>query len=495
MTLEILEDFLGWTYVTILAPLALLGGHRGWVLWRWLRTRPCGKSPPTSPAPHNLPPVTVQLPVYDERYVVRRLLHAVARLDYPADRLEIQVLDDSQDDTSRIVERVLAELPTEPRIVHLRRSQRTGYKAGALAAGLRRARGELIAVFDADFVPPPDFLRRLVGEFADPRVGVVQARWEHFRGRRKLLEDLQAILLDGHFVIEQSARFRAGLPFNFNGTAGILRRRCIEDAGGWQGDTLTEDLDLSYRAWLRGWRFVYRPDVACPAELPATADAFVRQQCRWSRGSVQCARKLLSSIWRSKRPVAARVEATFHLLGCLGYPLLLALIFVALPLHALRWWNFTELSTTRRLLESAPLLGATAAVLAYFGAAQGALGRLRFATLARLPCVLSVAAGLAPSVSGAVLSGLGRSGGEFERTPKGGYRSRRRLAAAVELALGTWAAGTVAFAVAAGQPAAALFHALFAAGLLATGGASLLARLRPRVRCASPARNAAASPS
>ena len=279
-------------YYLVLSVLALYGMHRLVLLaiFFWTRRR----NPERPPDPDLWPRVTVQLPIFNERYVATRLIDAVCALDYPRDRLEIQVLDDSTDDTR---ERVAACVERQRRlgfdIRHLHRTDRTGYKAGALAAGCAEARGDLLAIFDADFVPPTDFLLRTVPYFADQEIGVVQARWEHVNRDYSLLTQAQAIFLDAHFRIEHQARNRGGNFFNFNGTAGLWRRQAIDDAGGWQHDTLTEDLDLSYRAQLAGWRFLFLPDVVAPAELPVDANAFKRQQFRWAKGSVQTARKLL----------------------------------------------------------------------------------------------------------------------------------------------------------------------------------------------------------
>ncbi|MFQ5720351.1 MAG: cellulose synthase family protein, partial [Acidobacteriota bacterium] len=279
-------------YLALLGALSLYGIHRWFLLW--FARRPMA-GPDRSPrAGGPVPWVTVQLPVFNERLVVEGLIDATCAIDWPRDRLEIQVLDDSTDDTADLVAERVRQARAQGFIIHhVRRARRHGYKAGALAAGLTTARGEFIAVFDADFVPPRNFLQATVFEFDDPQVGMVQARWGHLNRRRSWLTRIQAVFLDGHFLVDHVARTRSGCFFNFNGTAGIWRRRCIEDAGGWQADTLTEDLDLSYRAQLRGWRFVYRPDVLAPAELPARMSSFRSQQHRWAKGSIQTARKLL----------------------------------------------------------------------------------------------------------------------------------------------------------------------------------------------------------
>ncbi|HEX9880338.1 MAG TPA: cellulose synthase family protein, partial [Candidatus Binatia bacterium] len=257
---------------------------------RRFRRSPWVKEPPT---------VTVQLPIYNERYVIQRLLEAVCSLDYPRDRLEIQVLDDSTDDTADIVRRLVAHYQKQGlSVVHIRRGTRQGFKAGALKEGLERARGEFIAIFDADFVPSPDFLRKTIPYFCDPRAGMVQARWGHTNADYSLLTRAQSVGIDGHFSIEQGARAWSGLFLNFNGTAGVWRSQAIRDAGGWQADTLTEDMDLSYRAQLAGWRLKYVMHVSCPAELPVQVGAFKSQQFRWAKGSMQTARKILPALLR-----------------------------------------------------------------------------------------------------------------------------------------------------------------------------------------------------
>ena len=268
-------------YLLVLGGLSLYGLHRYWILylyWRHYKKAPPLREPPPPPV---WPRVTVQLPLYNEYYVVERLIDAVCRLDYPRDRLEIQVLDDSADESRALASRKVAEKRAAGFDIHdIHRHDRRGFKAGALADGLQTARGELIAIFDADFLPPADFLKRTVPYFADERIGMVQARWGHINADYSLLTRIQSVYLDGHFILEHTARNRSGAFFNFNGTAGVWRRETIDDAGGWSDDTLTEDLDISYRAQLMGWRFVFLPDLVCPAELPVDVGAFRSQQHR-----------------------------------------------------------------------------------------------------------------------------------------------------------------------------------------------------------------------
>jgi hypothetical protein len=354
--------------------------------------------------------VTVQLPIYNELHTVERLLTAVAALDYPRDRLEIQVLDDSTDVTRQVVADVVNRIRAQGvNMVHVTRGDRAGFKAGALAVGLTQARGELIAIFDADFMPPPDFLRRTVPHFADPRVGCVQTRWGHLNREYSLLTRTQALGVDGHFVVEQTARNRSGLFINFNGTAGVWRRRCIDDAGGWEGDTLTEDLDLSYRAQLRGWRFVYLPQVVVPAELPAQITAFRRQQARWAQGSIQTAIKLIGPLLRTDQPLVVKVAGVLHLTGYAVHPFMLAVILLTFPMTYSTSW----------VLLGAPWLAFTAAgppllyTVTQITDSPDWRRRLRL-----LPMLVLLGTGLCLSNAGAVaraVLGVQRS---FQRTPK-----------------------------------------------------------------------------
>src|SRR5688572_12800955 len=316
-------------YFAVLLLLCTYGVHRAHLVWlcRKHRARLEASLPLVAVSDDQLPHTTIQLPLYNEATVVERLLDAVARVDYPSDRLEIQVLDDSTDETQTLARRKVSELRARGiDAVYIRRPDRNGYKAGALDYGLCRAKGELVAIFDADFIPQPDFLRSVVGDFvADPKVGMVQTRWAHLNRGESLLTSVQALMLDGHHLVENRARFASGCMFNFSGTGGVWRRKAIETAGGWQHDTLTEDLDLSYRAQLSGWRFIYRPNVVTPAELPAEMSAFRAQQYRWAKGTVQTARKLLGRVWSAPLTLHQRLEATFHFLPHVAYPMMVVL--------------------------------------------------------------------------------------------------------------------------------------------------------------------------
>ncbi|MBC7923786.1 MAG: glycosyltransferase, partial [Ferruginibacter sp.] len=286
----------------------------------------------------NAPFVTVQLPIYNELYVIERLMEAVASFQYPKDRFEIQVLDDSIDATSALVARKAAEIRARGIPVHhRRRNNRAGFKAGALAAGLPDAKGELVAIFDADFVPTPDFLQKTVSYFKDPVIGVVQARWEHLNETYSLLTRVQAFALDSHFSVEQQGRQTGGYFINFNGTAGIWRKACIVDAGGWHSDTLTEDLDLSYRAQLRGWKLHYLESLGAPAELPVAMNAFKTQQFRWTKGAAECARKNLLAVLRSKSlTLGTKIHASFHLMNSFLFICLVVMALLSLPILVIK---------------------------------------------------------------------------------------------------------------------------------------------------------------
>ena len=401
-------------YYLTLGSLAVYGSHRLLLVALYYRNRQ--RLNPSVAEPTTWPVVTVQLPLFNEMYVAARLIDAVCRLDYPRERLEIQVLDDSTDETSSLVsERVEHYLSKGFRIRHLHRSHRSGFKAGALENGLARAEGDLLAVFDADFSPRPDFLKQTVPHFSNPDVGMVQARWEHINRRYSLLTRIQAVLLDGHFAIEHAARHASGRFFNFNGTAGVWRREAIVDAGGWQHDTLTEDLDLSFRAQLRGWRFVFLPAVTAPAELPVDIHAFKSQQFRWAKGSIQTARKLLDKILRSSVSTPVKAEALIHLTSNGCYPLMILLSLLMFPAMYLR----RDADPRMLLLLDLPIfLGATGAIVLFYAISQWVVAPDGRRGLGTIPFLMGLGVGLAVNNSRAVLSGLLHDGGEFQRTPK-----------------------------------------------------------------------------
>jgi hypothetical protein len=418
--------------------------------------------------PAKLPAVTVQLPIFNEATVARRLILATGAIDYPRELLEIQVLEDSTDETISIARAAVDELRALGiDAEHIRRPSRHGYKAGALDYGLRRARGELIAVFDADFVPRPSFLREVVGHFTDPRIGMVQTRWDHANRNHSLLTSVQALMLDGHHLVENRARYASGWFFNFSGTGGIWRRVAIAEAGGWQHDTLTEDLDLSYRAQLAGWRFVYRADVLTPAELPEDMSAFRAQQYRWAKGTVQTARKLLKRVLHTELPLGQRVEALFHMLPHAAYPATVLLTLLLLP--ALVLLPATDMRTL--LIVDVPLcIGATGSLAAFYGMAERARGRSAWNAIVRLPALIALGTGLAPHLTSAVFEGLTSMAGEFVRTPKRGeargrYRQVSKLPF-VEALLSAVAATSAVVAFQTGHYLAMPFAALFALGYL-----------------------------
>jgi cellulose synthase/poly-beta-1,6-N-acetylglucosamine synthase-like glycosyltransferase len=410
--------------------LLLLRKHRSGPppgLSRARGTRAGGGHTDPAPGSTHLPFVTVQLPIYNEAAVAPRLIEAVCRLDWPRDRIEIQVLDDSTDETHALVEAGAARLRAEGNEIRvLHRDRRDGYKAGALASGLAAARGDLIAVFDADFVPGPGFLRETVPAFADPSLGMVQARWGHLNREHSWLTRVQALFLDGHFLIEHAARHASGRFFNFNGTAGVWRRDCIEEAGGWQHDTLTEDLDLSYRAQLAGWRFAFLPATVAPAELPIEISAFRGQQHRWAKGSIQTARKLLPRILAAPLPLRVRAEAFLHLTANAGYLVLLAFSLLLVPAMLVRPPMTRPLAA---LLDVALYSLSTLAFWAFYTAAERQAGGDGRRALATMPALMLVGVGLSWNNARAVIEGLLSSGGAFERTPKHGVEDGRPLPA------------------------------------------------------------------
>ncbi len=468
-------------YFASLTALAGYGVHRWYLLWLYSRLK--NKRVEPGPFPDDPPVLTVQLPVFNEMYVVERLVEAVTAIDYPRDRLEIQVLDDSTDETVEIAREAVARKRAAGfRIVHLHRTNRSGFKAGALAAGLATSKGELVAVFDADFLPEPDFARRLVPYFNDPAVGMVQARWGHLNRMFSALTRVQAMFLDGHFIIEHTARNRSGRFFNFNGTAGIWRRSCIADAGGWQHDTLTEDLDLSYRAQMKGWRFIYVPEYVVPAELPVEMTAFKSQQHRWAKGSIQTARKLLPSILRSRLPLRVRLEAIFHLTANVGYLLVLLLATLVVP----SIWLRSGISPWFLILVDLPLfaLSTLSVGMFYVLAHREALGS--WGGIFRwIPFLMAVGIGLSINNARAVLEALRGQVSDFRRTPKynlaGGesaatrrYRIRINRDTWIELGLAIYFAAAITAAMAEELWAAVPFLLLFGAGYAYTAGSTLL---------------------
>ncbi|MDH3252418.1 MAG: glycosyltransferase family 2 protein [Ignavibacteria bacterium] len=327
-----MEEIILLTYIFSLSVLFVFGSHGFIMIYYYLKFRSVHSQ--DAGKLEEYPLVTVQLPVYNELYVVERLIEASCSIIYPKDKLEIQVLDDSTDETVEVIASAVQKYQRMGfDIKHIRRASRQGFKAGALRHGLLSARGEYIAIFDADFVPRQEFLLKTVPYFLDdPHIGMVQTRWEHLNFDYSLLTRTQAMALDGHFVIEQSVRNKVGYFINFNGTAGVWRKSCIEDAGNWHEDTLTEDLDLSYRAQLRGWKFKYLNDFTSPAELPSEINALKSQQFRWTKGAIETARKMLPTVWRSNLPAKVKIHATFHLTNNLVFPFIIVAGILNVPL-------------------------------------------------------------------------------------------------------------------------------------------------------------------
>lgn len=406
------------SYGVLLALLSIYGLNTVLlvVLHRGSRPRPA-----PSALPDELPVVTVQLPVYNEALVVERLLRAVAELDWPADRLEIQLLDDSTDDTSAIAAPVVAELRARGLdVAHIRRADRVGFKAGALAVGMERARGSLIALFDADFVPPPGFLRAAVPHLQDPGVAAVQGRWTHLNRDWSRLTRAEALAIDGHFGVEQAARARTGLFLNFNGSAGVWRRAAIADAGGWSADTLTEDLDLSYRAQLAGWHIAYDPALVCPSELPVDLEAFKAQQRRWATGSMQTARKLLPRVWAARLPLFTKAQATLHLTHYAVHPLIALTALLTLPAVLAPGVFDTPLRLGAVLLPF--VLAMSGPTLLHTYAQRVLEGRLL--RPADLGWLTLFGVGIAISNTRAVVDAFVGRGQPFVRTPKSGVTRR-----------------------------------------------------------------------
>jgi cellulose synthase/poly-beta-1,6-N-acetylglucosamine synthase-like glycosyltransferase len=470
-------------YFFVLSILAIYGWHRYYLVYLYMKHK-ANVPPPVAP-PEDLPPVTVQLPIFNEMYVAQRLIDAVCEMDYPRELLEIQVLDDSIDETQEIAELAVRRHAARGfNITYIHRVDRTGFKAGALEAGLKQASGRFIAIFDADFVPPRDFLMRTLGYFVgDEKVGMVQARWGHLNPDYSLLTRIQSMLLDAHFVLEHGGRNRAGCFFNFNGTAGVWRRDTIADAGGWQHDTLTEDLDLSYRAQLKGWRFIFLPDVVSLAEVPVEMNSFKSQQHRWAKGSIQTCLKLLPRILRSNQPLKVKVEAFFHLTANFNYLMMCALSILMFPAMYVRY----NMGWTEMLLIDIPLFfAATMSFFRFYMVSQRELHADWRARLKYLPFLMSVGIGLCVNNTRAVLEAMFHKESEFARTPKYGierqsdewagkkYHQTVGVQSLIELALGLYFTATVFYALINQIYGTVPFLMLFQVGFLYTGLLSIL---------------------
>jgi len=477
--------------------LAFYGIHRYQLVWLYFRNKKNAAkwSEPTMQfAEGQLPFVTIQLPIFNEQFVIDRLIEAVCRLEYPRDRFEIQVLDDSTDETTtvarEIVERYAAGFdgvkPIGPQpIVYLHRSNRHGYKAGALDKGLDVARGEFVAIFDADFVPPPQWVMKVIHHFAEPEIGMVQTRWTHLNRNYSFLTQVEAILLDGHFVLEHGGRSRAGVFFNFNGTAGMWRRETISTAGGWQHDTLTEDTDLSYRAQLAGWKFKYLQDVECPAELPIEMTAFKTQQARWAKGLIQTGKKILPRVLKSDAPWHTKLEAWYHLTANISYPLMIVLSVLLMPAMIIRSWQ----GYLQMLLIDFPLfIASTMSVSTFYMVSQKELyPKSWYMSIIYVPFVLALGGiGLTITNTKAVMEAFFGVKSAFARTPKYSvkkkgersqakvYRKRLGIVPWIELAIGCYFAWTVYYAISTENFFTVPFLLLFVFGYWYTGLLSLL---------------------
>lgn len=461
-------------YFGTLFILSIYGVHRYETIRRYRKYR---KNLPKEPARtyELLPRVTVQLPLYNERFVVERLLEETAKLDYPRELLQIQVLDDSTDETRVFTERLCNQYRASGLNIEYRhRTDRYGFKAGALQEGLRTATGELIAIFDADFIPPADFLQRTVHFFTDASVGVVQTRWSHINKEFSILTQVEAMLLDGHFVLEHGARCGSGLFFNFNGTAGVLRRTMIEDAGGWQHETLTEDSDLSYRAQLRGWRFVYLPALDCPSELPVETYGFQVQQARWAKGLTQVAIKLLPRILKAKLPWRVKCEAFMHLTPNISYPMMLIVSMLMLPVMIVRFY----MGVFQMVLIDLPLIIASFwSITAFYLYAQRELyPKSWWKSIAFVPMLMAAGVALTVSNSKGVIEALLGIKTSFARTAKyaigqqrvkirpTAYRRKSGWLPYVEFAIGAYFVYMIDFAIDTLNFFAIPFLALFVCG-------------------------------
>ena len=471
-------------YFIVMIILAFYGIHRYQLVYLYYKNRKNAVHGPKSRYTE-LPFVTVQLPIFNEQFVIDRLIEACCNLDYPADKLEIQVLDDSTDSTVETA-RATVDLYRSlgHNIVYLHRVNRHGYKAGALDEGLCVSKGELVAIFDADFVPPRPWLMQVVHHFHDPAVGMVQTRWTHLNRDYSFLTQVEAILLDGHFVLEHGGRSRTHAFFNFNGTAGMWRRSAIDTSGGWQHDTLTEDTDLSYRAQLEGWKFLYLQDVECPAELPIEMTAFKTQQARWAKGLIQTAKKILPMVFRSKMPFRVKLEAFYHLTANISYPLMIVLSMLLMPAMIIRFYQ----GWFQMLLIDVPLFTAsTMSISSFYLVSQKELfpGKW-FKTFLYLPFLMALGIGLTITNSRAVLEALFGIKSAFKRTPKyriekrgqvaqaSQYRKRLGIVPWIELLIGSYFALTIWYAVTNENFFTIPFLLLFVLGYWYTGLMSLL---------------------
>jgi cellulose synthase/poly-beta-1,6-N-acetylglucosamine synthase-like glycosyltransferase len=480
-------------YFGVLAILSIYGLHRFDTIYTYFKHRKKAAKGPDALF-ESLPPVTIQLPLFNERYVLERLIDETVQMDYPRELLQIQVLDDSTDDTAQFAEALCERYRNLGHdIQYLHRTNREGYKAGALQEGLKSATGEFVAVFDADFLPPTDFLSRTIHHFTDPKVGVVQTRWTYLNADFNVLTEVQKILLDGHFVLEHGARSRAGYFFNFNGTAGIIRKSMIDDAGGWQHDTLTEDSDLSYRAQVKGWKFVYVPGVECPSELPVDMYGFQVQQFRWAKGLTQCAKKLLPTLWKADIPLRTKIEAFLHLTPNISYPLMIIVSALMLPVMIVRFY----MGIWEMVLLDLPLIVASFwSLSAFYLLAQRELQPKNWLrTIFFIPALLCVGVGLTLNNTRAVIEALRGVVSGFVRTPKYAiegtqekrmtvkkYKRRSGMLPYFELACGAYFLYICAFAISTSNYMTLPFLLMFVGGYFWAGFATLWQEYKDRQR-------------
>jgi cellulose synthase/poly-beta-1,6-N-acetylglucosamine synthase-like glycosyltransferase len=471
-------------YFAVMILLAIYGVHRYTLCYLYFKYRKNAAGPPPRHF-DDLPRVTVQLPIFNEQFVIDRLIEAICAMDYPRDRLEIQVLDDSTDETQQVASAIVARYAAlgHP-IAYIHRTNRHGYKAGALDAGLNIAKGEFVAIFDADFVPPPDWLMQVIHHFAEPEIGMVQTRWTHLNRDYSILTQIEAILLDGHFVLEHGARYRTGDFFNFNGTAGIWRIQAIRDGGGWQHDTLTEDTDLSYRSQLAGWKFKYLPHVECPSELPIEMTAFKTQQARWAKGLIQTSIKVLPKMFHSNVPRRIKIEAVYHLTANLSYPLMVLMSAALLPAMVCRFYQ----GWFQMLLIDVPLFTAsTFSIAVFYAMSQRELfPKTWMKTFLYLPFLMALGIGLTVTNTKAVMEALFGVKSAFVRTPKyrvakkgeksqaAKYRKRLVLAPWIEIILGAYFFLAILYTFSNHNYFTAPFLILFVIGYWYTGLMSLL---------------------
>ena len=471
-------------YFAVMIILSIYGIHRYTMCYLYFKYR---KNYHPDPPRHfeELPRVTIQLPIFNEQFVIDRLIDAICAIEYPREKLEIQVLDDSTDETQEVAAGIVERFAAlgHP-IVYIHRTNRHGFKAGALDAGLKVAKGEFVAIFDADFVPPPDWLMKVIHHFAEPEIGMVQTRWAHMNRDYSMLTQIEAILLDGHFVIEHGARVRTGDYFNFNGTAGMWRIQAIVDGGGWQHDTLTEDTDLSYRSQLAGWRFKYLPEVECPSELPIEITAFKTQQARWAKGLIQTSIKVLPLIFKAHVPRRIKVEAVYHLTANLSYPLMVIMSVLLMPAMICRFYQ----GWFQMLLIDFPLFTASSFSIAFFYLAseRELFPKTWLKTFLYLPFLMALGIGLTVTNTKAVMEALFGLKSPFVRTPKyrvakrgeksqaAKYRKRLLLAPWIEMLLGAYFFIAILYTFSNHNYFTAPFLILFVIGYWYTGLMSLL---------------------